>query len=1181
MNKKIMFKTLFLAAFGMQLHAQDYCEPEWSGWAVNEPTRPVTLVQFGQNGVNGIDNSSSDIVSSDTPRYEDFSAISMNVVKGESYTLKVKGNTDGNNTDYITVYFDWNGDGVFSNSTPATIEEQQQWTNQKEKHQHGMSLINSTGEDDVEVSYTVNIPTDAVTGEIRMRVVKNYNAPSPAPCSNPFIFGQVEDYTLNISEGTCYPVFEYNADGEMITQVIFNTIDNTSPFQSGTTPQYEDFTDISTEVQAGSDYELSVKGPASTFPSDVVAYIDFNQDGVFDQDTEFFYVGMLATANPANANTVTTTITIPETALNGETIMRIIKNSNVAAYSDDEAPNTIVDACAEDLRSGQVEEYTINILEATESEYCIPNFFYPSSSAGVILNQISLTGETITWNIDAITYDENGYADYTDEPSADLLPGSAYDLNFHTDWQDPHFINVRAWVDYNQNGQFDDEEEIGYINSGMASSGEGAFNFTVPENTPVGIYRLRVIMQFPNTTPNNLTPCGTIDSYGVGIDYDVQVTNGGSTPGQGYCDVTVDYDVEPITLVDFSDLNNPTSAAVNGTPAYEDFTSIIANVEQGETYTLTVKGNTNGDFEHDIRVFIDWNNDTEFDMSTEYYTASLLPSTGEDNVEVSIEIVVPTDAVLGETRMRVTKDMWNVYEEGDFDACTNAYYGQIEDYTINISEPIEECTPITDLYEDFDDYSCCEMGVVPTCWDSIILGGASQIISSTEPASGTSQIYQFGFGEDKISIVVLPQFSNVNAGTHQFRFKVKASSGPGELEFGYITDIADASTFVVIEELIISNSSYDSVDAERIIAVPTSVPSTARLAVRNPGTTWAGMYWDDVYWEPISQNSIESVEVTTQDNIPAEITTENGTLQLVATVTPSDVSQAVTWSVEEGTEFVSVDENGLVTAIANGTATVRATSVEDETKYGEIEVVVNISEEPVDPDCEVIETFDVTFDDFENFPENCWSSNDSSEYTFTVLEEDSNKMLQVYSGFAEEEVYIISPEMVSIDGLHSVSYEVISISEPGTTLQIGTMSDPSNVNTFVAAEDAVDTAVGVYTSQVVPAVEGHKYVAIKYVHNGGHKLLKLDNIKWIVPASTGKFDRNQVKLYPNPTRDLIYVDTDLNLRTIEVYNNLGQRILTTNGADNSVYLSTQPTGVYIFRLQTVDGQNAEYKVIKQ
>src|SRR5690606_20418783 len=186
--------------------------------------------------------------------------------------------------------------------------------------------------------------------------------PSPAPCSNPFIFGQVEDYTLNISEGTCYPVFEYNADGEMITQVIFNTIDNTSPFQSGTTPQYEDFTDISTDVQVGSDYELSVKGPASTFPSDVVAYIDFNEDGVFDQDTEFFYVGRLATANPANANTVATSTAMPESALDGETTMRIIKNSIVAADSADETPKTNVDACAKDLRSGQVEEYTVNRL---------------------------------------------------------------------------------------------------------------------------------------------------------------------------------------------------------------------------------------------------------------------------------------------------------------------------------------------------------------------------------------------------------------------------------------------------------------------------------------------------------------------------------------------------------------------------------------------------------------------------------------------------------------------------------------------------------------------------------------------------------------------------------------------------------------------------------------------------
>lgn len=154
----------------------------------------------------------------------------------------------------------------------------------------------------------------------------------------------------------------------------------------------------------------------------------------------------------------------------------------------------------------------------------------------------------------------------------------------------------------------------------------------------------------------------------------------------GYCNVSVDFDVEPITMVNFADINNLTSEAVNATPAYEDFTAIVGNVVRGNTYQLTVKGNTVGQFEHDIRAFFDWNKDGVFDMQTEYYPAVLTPSTGIDAVEASISITIPATATIGDTRMRIIKDQWNVYEEGEFDACLNAYYGQIEDYTINIQE---------------------------------------------------------------------------------------------------------------------------------------------------------------------------------------------------------------------------------------------------------------------------------------------------------------------------------------------------------------------------------------------------------------------------------------------------------------------------------------------------------------
>ncbi len=259
---------------------------------------------------------------------------------------------------------------------------------------------------------------------------------------------------------------------------------------------------------------------------------------------------------------------------------------------------------------------------------------------------------------------------------------------------------------------------------------------------------------------------------------EIEITIDAAVTEQGYCDVTVEFNIEPITLVNIAELNNATSAAIDGTPAYEDFTVMTATLEQGKTYTLTVKGNTNGNFEHDIRVFIDWNQDTVFDMHSEYHTVTLLPSNGTDNVEAVLQIAVPQNALLGQTRMRLIKDMWNVYEAGEFDACTDAYYGQIEDYTVNI---VEETATVT----------------------------------------------------------------------------------------------------------------------------------------------------------------VESVTVTTANQVEPKITIENGTLQLVARVNPAEVNQEVTWLVVQGQRFAGVGQNGLVTALANGPVIIRATSVEDTTKFAEIAVEIN------------------------------------------------------------------------------------------------------------------------------------------------------------------------------------------------------------------------------------------------
>ncbi len=90
------------------------------------------------------------------------------------------------------------------------------------------------------------------------------------------------------------------------------------------------------------------------------------------------------------------------------------------------------------------------------------------------------------------------------------------------------------------------------------------------------------------------------------------------------------------------------------------------------------------------------------------------------------------------------------------------------------------------------------------------------------------------------------------------------------------------------------------------------------------------------YAQGISIGGLTGVAVATQGGVPAQITTDQGTLQLVATVYPSTANQAVTWSIVQGTGGASIDANGLVTGISNGTVYGVATSVQDTTVSGSI-----------------------------------------------------------------------------------------------------------------------------------------------------------------------------------------------------------------------------------------------------
>ncbi|TYB78511.1 GEVED domain-containing protein [Bizionia myxarmorum] len=161
-----------------------------------------------------------------------------------------------------------------------------------------------------------------------------------------------------------------------------------------------------------------------------------------------------------------------------------------------------------------------------------------------------------------------------------------------------------------------------------------------------------------------------------------------------YCNVNFPSAVEPITYVNFGGIDNTTSAVVGGSPALEDFTSLMASVFQGEMYPIEIKGNTDGGFTSKIVVYIDWNQDGVFDNavgSEEMYTLpDIVGSTGEDAISSVGSIAVPASAMLGNTTMRVMKKFNSVAAP-----CNAAGFGQAEDYTILV-EVASDCSGTPD-----------------------------------------------------------------------------------------------------------------------------------------------------------------------------------------------------------------------------------------------------------------------------------------------------------------------------------------------------------------------------------------------------------------------------------------------------------------------------------------------------
>ena len=125
--------------------------PQYCGSAASYNNGDITNVSF-----NTINNATAPQVDG----YSDFTAISTAIIASNSYTISTNVNTSGNNTFFTSVWFDWNGDYVFDNTS--------------ERYNIGTATNTPNGITSLS-PLSITVPAGAVNGATRMRVITRFS----------------------------------------------------------------------------------------------------------------------------------------------------------------------------------------------------------------------------------------------------------------------------------------------------------------------------------------------------------------------------------------------------------------------------------------------------------------------------------------------------------------------------------------------------------------------------------------------------------------------------------------------------------------------------------------------------------------------------------------------------------------------------------------------------------------------------------------------------------------------------------------------------------------------------------------------------------------------------------------------------------------------------------------------
>jgi GEVED domain/Secretion system C-terminal sorting domain/Pregnancy-associated plasma protein-A len=289
------------------------------------------------------------------------------------------------------------------------------------------------------------------------------------------------------------------------------------------TANYGDFTKQSTQLTGGKKYKFtlgtSLMEDTTFFSLNSSIWIDFNKDGVFtgtavDEGSEMVYQGKIS-----GDNNKIDSLTIPQTALAGDTRMRVRVQRITGG--------AVLSACAEYF-TGETEDYSVTISNPKPTKapinYCVPVYTYPCVKGGLI-SKFDLRADSLSIS-KSDTACSGGYNNYRNQTSAMVKAGKKYNFSVAMNSDSttlPYAVSV--WADLNNDGIFNgssvgQNSEMLYL--GITNpKGTLSDSIRIPLSSKSGTYALRVRTQ--RATYGAVTDACERYTFGSTSDYAIVV----------------------------------------------------------------------------------------------------------------------------------------------------------------------------------------------------------------------------------------------------------------------------------------------------------------------------------------------------------------------------------------------------------------------------------------------------------------------------------------------------------------------------------------------------------------------------------------------------------------------------------------------------------------------------------